>query len=164
MELRATGKIDIAAVDDLLARSYPALLKADYPASVIVTALPLISRAQPALVSSGTYYGAFEHGDLIGVGGWTRAAPGGAHGGHRVGHIRHFATDPQRVRQGVGRALINHCLAQARSSGIEEMRCQATFTAVPFYEAAGFELLHEIQVPLRQGIMFPAMQMRRSMG
>lgn len=54
--VRSAAKGDIAAVDALLARTYPRLLKPDYPPSVLVTALPLISRAQPALVTSGTYY------------------------------------------------------------------------------------------------------------
>ena len=47
---------DIAPLDALLARSYPRLLAADYPPSVLVTAIPRISRAQPRLVTSGTYF------------------------------------------------------------------------------------------------------------
>ena len=48
--LRTASKQDIAAVDALLARAYPRLVKADYPPSALVMALPLISRAQPDLV------------------------------------------------------------------------------------------------------------------
>ena len=49
IRVRPAERSDMAAVDALLARSYPRLLKPDYPPSVLVTALPLISRAQPAL-------------------------------------------------------------------------------------------------------------------
>ena len=54
--IRPGTRADLARVDALLSRSYPRLLKRDYPPSVLVTALPLISRAQPALLDSGSYY------------------------------------------------------------------------------------------------------------
>ena len=163
MEIRATARADIAAVDDLLARSYPALLKADYPASVMLLALPLISRAQPELVLSGTFYGAFKEDVLLGAGGWTKAPPGRGRGRADVAHIRHFVTDPAYTRQGVASAIMNHCLQEARASGAREMMCQATYTAVPFYGHMGFEALGEITVPLRAGIDFPAIRMRRAL-
>jgi len=75
MDIRATTKADIPAVDALLARAYPVLLKPDYPASVLVTALPLISRAQPGLVTCGTYYGVFDGGRFGGGRGLDRAGP-----------------------------------------------------------------------------------------
>lgn len=163
MDIRATTKADIPAVDALLARSYPVLLKPDYPASVLVTALPLISRAQPGLVTCGTYFGVFVEGQLVSAGGWTRAKPGGGDGTGWIGHIRHVVTDPARTRQGYGRALMAHIFAGAAQAGIAEMRCQATRTAVPFYRACGFVPLGEIEVPLRAGITFPAVAMKNVM-
>ncbi|MEM7471563.1 MAG: GNAT family N-acetyltransferase [Pseudomonadota bacterium] len=159
MDIRPTTKQDITAVDALLARSYPALLKADYAPSVLVTALPLISRAQPRLVTCGTYFGVFEGSELVGAGGWTydskRRGP--------VASIRHVVTDHTRVRQGIGRALMEHIFETARAGGVKEMRCQATFTAVPYYRAMGFEGDRQIEVPLQPGIGFPAVMMRRAM-
>ena len=98
-QIRPSRDSDLAAVDALLARSYPKLLKADYPPSVLVTALPIISRARPELVGCGSYYVAEEEGRIIGAGGWTRD-------GRRadLGHIRHVVTDDRAVRRGVGRA------------------------------------------------------------
>jgi len=55
VRIRPSTSADLAAVDALLARVYPRLLKADNPPSVLVTALPLISRAQPGLLRCGTY-------------------------------------------------------------------------------------------------------------
>ncbi len=160
MMIRPTTKADIPAVDALLARAYPVLLKPDYPASVLVTALPLISRAQPALVTCGTYFGVFVEGGIVSAGGWTRGQPGGGRGRAKIGHIRHVVTDPAHTRRGYGSALMEHVLATARAAGITEMRCQATRTAVPFYAACGFEILGAIEVPLRPGISFPAIAMR----
>jgi len=87
--LRTAAKQDIAAVDALLARSYPRLLKEDYAPSTLVMCLPLISRAQPKLVTCGTYYLVEDEGALLGAGGWTVTAPGSDKITRGVGHIRH---------------------------------------------------------------------------
>lgn len=151
---------DIASLDALLARSYPRLLAADYPPSVLVTAIPRISRAQPALVTCGTYFVAFRKGQLVGGGGWTRAVPGGkGRGRAQVGHIRHFATDVDAVRCGVATALMAKVLDTAAEAGVRMMECQSTRTAVPFYHRAGFEVMGDIEVPLDAGITFAAVRM-----
>lgn len=77
LTIRTARFSDLSAVDLLLARSHPRLLAADYPPSVMVTALPIISRARPELLASGRYYLAFGGtGQLLGAGGWSAAAPG----------------------------------------------------------------------------------------
>jgi hypothetical protein len=69
--IRKTRASDLAALDAMFARSYPILLKADYPPSALVTALPLISRAQPNLITSGNYYLAEVDGQVVAAGGWS---------------------------------------------------------------------------------------------
>jgi len=170
MRIRPTTARDIAAVDALLSASYPVLLKPDYAPSVLVTALPIINRAQPALVSCGTYYGVFDGDALVGAGGWTRARPGGKAdvkagvGQPEVGHIRHVVTDYRRTREGIGRRLLQHITQQARGAGIRYLACQSTLTAAPFYRAMGFEGEQVIAVPLAAGIAFPAVSMGRATG
>ncbi len=156
--LRVARPDDLAALDALLAESYPRLLRADYPPSVMVLALPLISRAQPKLLACGTYYVLEREARLIGAGGWTprRRDPGQA-------DIRHVAVGWRFARQGVGRAILGHALDTARAAGITDMRCEATRTAVPFYEAMGFRVLGEVSIPLAPGIEFPAVRMQRAL-
>ena len=160
MRPRIARSSDLPAIDALLARSYPALLKADYPPSVLVTALPLIARAQPRLLASGTYWVTFEGDRAVAAGGWTGAAPGGRRMEGEVGHVRHLAADPQRTRRGLGRALMLAVLDQARAAGVRRMDCLSTRTAVPFYRALGFETVGPVTVDLRAGIAFPAVEMR----
>lgn len=164
------GRWDLAVVDGLLARSYPRLLAADYPPSVMVTALPIISRARPELLASGRYYLAFGgDGKLLGAGGWSAAAPGPSDqledpaSTARIGHVRHVATDPDAARQGVGRAVMTAVLRAAREAGVTRMECLSTRTAVPFYMSLGFGVVGPVEVPLRPGIVFPAVQMIRSL-
>lgn len=154
--VRPSITADLPAVDALLARSYPKLLKADYAPSVLVTALPLISRARPELIGCGTYYVAEEDGQILGAGGWTldriRADKG---------HIRHVVTDDRALRRGVGRAILDLAMETARQSGVVELECASTLTAVPFYAAVGFECEHEMDISLAPGIHFPAVRMRK---
>ncbi|WP_316014222.1 GNAT family N-acetyltransferase [Roseobacter sp. HKCCA0434] len=134
MRVRTAISDDIPGIDALLARSYPRLLAADYPPSVLFTALPLISRAQPALV--------------------TTAA---------VGHVRHVASDPERLRRGIARRLLEHVIAKARAAGLTRLDCLSTRTAVPFYEAMGFGVVAPRDIPLAPAITFPAIETTRSL-
>ena len=168
LTIRVARPSDLSAVDLLLARSYPRLLRADYPPSVMVLALPIIARARPDLLASGRYYLAFgADGVLLGAGGWSSSAPtqsdlpeaGLRTGG--VGHVRHVATDPAAVRQGVGRAVMTAVFDAAIRASVPRMECLSTRTAVPFYASLGFQAIGAVDVPLRAGIVFPAVQMTR---
>ena len=156
--IRTTTRADLAAVDALLARSYPKLLKRDYAPSVLVLALPLISRAQPRLLASGTYFLAETEDRVVGVGGWTTDRRD-----RRLAHIRHVGTDDRFLRQGVASALLRHCFDTARKRGVTRMECWSTRTAVSFYAHMGFEELGPMDVDLAPGIRFPSIRMIRAL-
>lgn len=159
--VRAARPSDLAAVDALLARSYAVQVRADYPPSVMVTALPLLTRANPKLLASGTYHVAEdEAGAIIGAGGWTTIGP---QGGRRlgVGHIRHLVTDHRRTRRGIGTGVMTRIVDQARGAGMRALDCLSTRTAVPFYADIGFQAVGPVEVSLRPGIVFPAVRMIR---
>ncbi|MEM8629637.1 MAG: GNAT family N-acetyltransferase [Pseudomonadota bacterium] len=158
LTVRPANARDVDAVDALLARSYPRLLKPDYPPSVMVTALPIISRAQPELVVCGTYYVAEDlDWNLLGAGGWTPRP------GSRIADVRHLVTDDRATRRGVARSIMEQVFSDARKTGVRTLDCKATRTAVPFYQAMGFTTLGPIEVGLRPGISFPAIQMQRAL-
>jgi GNAT superfamily N-acetyltransferase len=155
--LRRAVPGDLGAVERLLQRSYPKLLAADYPPSVMVTAVPLLARAHPGLLASGRYFVAEGAGGrILAAGGW-----GGGRGG--VGEVRHVATDPEVTRRGVGRALMGAVLKDAAAAGVTRLECLATRTAVPFYRALGFEDAGPVVITLRPGIEFPAVRMGRAL-
>ena len=157
LHIRPSTSADLTDLDAIFARSYPRLLKPDYPPSVLVTALPLISRAQPRLVATGTYYVAeLEGAGIVGAGGWTRRA-------RAVADIRHVVTHMRYLRRGVGRALLERVFAEARADGVRLLECNSTRTAVPFYMSAGFVELGPIEIDLRAGISFPAVHMQRQL-
>ena len=164
LTIRPAGLRDLAAIDGLLAQSYPALLKHDYPPSALVTALPLIARANPRLIASATYFVATdETGQIIGAGGWTWTGPQGGAGPRDLAHVRHVVTDHRRVRTGIGRALMTHVFETARAAGAGRLDCQSTLTAVPFYARLGFREIGPIEIRLRPGIDFPAVRMLKNL-
>lgn len=157
--LAATRPEDCEAVSRILAAAYGRLLLPDYPAETLAVIVPLISRARPELVSSGTYYAAIDNGTMVAVGGWTRQAPGSNAIEKGVGHIRHVATDPAHLRKGAARAIMQQCFVDARVAGLSRMECLSTRTARPFYVSCGFEPLGE-RLVMVAGHPFESVAMR----
>lgn len=160
--VRPATRDDIGAVDALLRRSYGPLLRADYPPSSLVLALPVMARAQPRLLVSGRYFLAEEEGRVLGAGGWSPEAPAGGRVVRGLGHVRHVATDARAVRRGVGRALMEQVFAQARAERVLHLSCLSTLTAVPFYEAVGFRPLRRVTLHFG-GAPFAAVEMERDL-
>lgn len=158
LAIRLATYDDLAAVDALFASSYARLLRADYPPSLQVMALPRLSRAQPALLRSGRYFLAEEDGEVVGAGGWSKDGRV-----RRLGHVRHLVCDHRLTRRGIATRVINAALAQARKEGITRMACDATRTAVPFYESRGFFKVGPVDVDIAPGIRFPATRMVRAL-
>ncbi len=157
--IRTARPADLAAVDALLARSYPKLLAADYPPSVMVTAVPLIARARPGLLASGHYFLAVTAGGaVVGAAGVTPVRSRVT-----VGEIRHVVTDHRLTRRGIGRALMGHVFDHARGLGLRRLDCLSTRTAVPFYRALGFEVIGPAEIPLAPGIGMPVLRMVRDL-
>lgn len=157
--LRTATEADIAEVDRLLSQSYAKLLKASYPPSVLVTAVPLIARANPALLMGGTYYVAVDRdGHVLGAGGWTRSVKG-----HGTADMRHVVTHHRHLRRGIARRVVLGVFSEARLAGIRRLDCLSTRNAVPFYESMGFCVDRPVNVSLRPGIDFPAVRMTREL-
>lgn len=165
--LRLARPDDLAAVDALLARSYPRLLRPDYQPSIMVTLVPMIARARPELLASRRYFVAEDaKGRILGAGGFSLAFAGAmaqpaGEGISRTAQIRHVATDPDSTRQGIGRRLMHAIFGAAEAEGVTRYDCLSTLTAVPFYASVGFEAIGPVGVPLTPGLAFPAIRMRR---
>jgi N-acetylglutamate synthase-like GNAT family acetyltransferase len=159
--VRKSSAGDLAAVTKLLQASYPILMKSAYDSGVLDPALGLMTRANPKLLSSGTYYVA-ESGDsaVIGCGGWTREHPGGEIEVEAVGHIRHFGTHPDWTRRGIGSAIFRRCEEDARVSGIREFECYSSLNAECFYSALGFERIAVVDIQMTPEVSLTTCHMR----
>lgn len=166
---RAKITIRVATPDDLdtlgrlIAASYAGLDDGSYEPDRIAAAMPAMSKANPVLLASGTYFVAEVDGEAAGCGGWTREKPGSGEVVDGIAHIRHFATHPAHLRKGVAQALLQHCLREAASAGVKTMKSQSTLPAEPFYAAAGFRRVRPIEVEMGTGVMLPAVEMERAL-
>ncbi|QND56776.1 GNAT family N-acetyltransferase [Mesorhizobium huakuii] len=159
---RATPQ-DEAGVSELLLASYPGLMRTAYDQAILEGALPLMTRANPALLSSGTFYLAVNGHDLaVGCGGWSRELPGSSEVTPGLAHIRHFATHPEWLRRGIGRELYRRCAEDGRSSSVRRFECQASLNAEGFYAALGFRTVRRIELRIGPGPMLPSILMERA--
>jgi GNAT superfamily N-acetyltransferase len=151
--LRVTTPDDAVAVSALLEASYTSAFAGRYEDHVLAAALPLMTRANPRLLASGTYHVA-ETGDgaLIGCGGWTVDRPGTGEVVGGLAHVRHFGTHPDWARRGVGRALFAQCADEAKARGIGRFECYSSLVAEDFYRALGFTVIERMDIELRAGI------------
>ncbi len=159
--LRVATPDDEAVLTALISLAYGALDRRAYGGRSLEAALPLMSRANPKLLSGRTYYVAEIAGVPVGCGGWSFRAPGTGETAEGIAHIRHFATHLGHARKGIARLLLDHCLNEAAHAGAVAMRAQATLPAEPFYASAGFRRIGDVQAQLGAGVVLPAIDMER---
>ena len=157
--VRVSRLSDAHALDALLRASYSRLLAGHYDRDLLAMALPYMTRANATLLASGTYYVAeCSGGKLVGCGGWSLSRPGSTEKIEGEGHVRHFATAPGYVGQGIGRSLIERCLEDA-SPRVHTLNCYASRNAEPFYRACGFRTIAPMEVPMGPTVKFPVVLM-----
>jgi N-acetylglutamate synthase-like GNAT family acetyltransferase len=160
--IRVARPADVRPIDELLKVSYPALMASAYDPEVLAPALKLMTRANPTLLASGTYYVAEDPAGLVvGCGGWTRERPGTGTIEGGLGHIRHFGTHPDWARRGVGRAIYQHCEKLARAAGVKHFEAYSSLNGESFYRALGFERVREMDIELNPRVSLRAVLMRR---
>jgi|SRR6056297_2650185 len=65
------------------------------------------------------------------------------------GHLDRLFVSAEHQRQGIGRALLARLRSDASEAGIARMFTDASITAKPFFEAAGFTVVREQSVECR---------------
>ncbi len=159
-KVRAATEKDLTQVSDLLAASYSELMIRFYDEVLLRDALPKITRANPVLLTSGTYYLAQSKGGrIIGCGGWTQERPGTGEIIPNFAHIRHFATHPDWIGEGVGKAIFDQCKIQALAKGIRNFECYSSLNAEGFYTAMGLRRVRQVDVDMGEGLKFPSILM-----
>jgi GNAT superfamily N-acetyltransferase len=161
--IRIANLHDAAEVTALLEASYASQLRNCYRPEVLAKALPLMTKANPRLLGSGTYYVAQAETELVGCGGWSNEAPGTREMTEGTAHIRHVATHPGWLRHGIGRRLLFRCFEEAASLGIGNLQCHSTVVAVDFYLAVGFQVVGPLEMRLAPDISIDGVLLRRAL-
>ncbi len=155
---------DRGALESLIARSARALTLGAYTPRQVETALRSAFGVDSQLIGDGTYLVAEANGSIVGCGGWSprRTLFGGDAQPRRdsseldpkrdAAKIRAFFIDPAYVRQGIGRALLERCEAEARSHGFRRLELMAMLSGVDFYRAHGYLPGALVQYELEPGL------------
>ncbi len=151
---------DREELEALIDLCYSVIYPGWYEEELLNEALPAMLRIDPRLLASGHYFRASLDGKLAGCGGWSQSAPGGEQTG-KGGHIRHFATHPDFMRKGVGSAILERCIAEARAEGLQKLQCFSSLPGEPFYARHGFATIEEVTIMMGEGAAFPALLMER---
>jgi GNAT superfamily N-acetyltransferase len=126
------------------------------------------------LIDDGTYFIVECDGQLAGCGGWSRRATlyGGDHSAGRdsamldpsrdAARVRAMYTDPRFTRRGVGRLILSLCESAAAAEGFRRLQLMSTLAGLPFYLAAGFRAVEEVEDPAG-GVPVPLVRMEKEM-
>ena len=161
--IRLAVAADIPALNALIQRSARELSRGFYTEREAEAAIAHVFGVDSALVADGTYFVADYGGALAGCGGWSRRRT--LYGGDQrpiggpewldptrdAAKIRAFFVAPEFARRGIGRALLDHCAAEASRAGFTRLELMSTLPGVPLYSTCGFTPVRDVVDVLPDG-------------
>lgn len=154
---------EVPSLNALIVASATELSRGYYSQAQIESLITHVFGVDTQLLIDGTYYVIEREGDLVACGGWSgrRTLFGGDQAkedsdpildpASEAARIRAFFVAPTQARQGLGRALLQHCEAAARAAGFRRAELMATLPGVPLYSALGYDALEPVTHPLPDG-------------
>jgi GNAT superfamily N-acetyltransferase len=178
-ELRLARDADIRELKILIDTSVRVLQRSDYSAKQLEAALGTAYGVDTQLIADETYYVVEARGNsgksvLAACGGWSmrKTLFGSDHGPYRnnelldpardAAKIRAFFVHPDWARRGIGTLLLKKCEEAAYARGFRRFEMGATLTGVPMYQARGYAMGENIEVPLPNGLSLTVVRMSKS--
>lgn len=150
MQLRPASNEDAGTIRELILLSARELSRSYYSAAQIEAAIAHVFGVDTTLIEDGTYFVAEVEGRVRGCGGWSKrrtlfggdqyAMRDAGFSDPRVDRakVRAFFVHPEFVRQGIARALLGRCEAEAKAAGYTATELMSTLPGVSFYESSGY--------------------------
>ena len=169
----------LARIDDLDAlravmRRSIETLQHDFLSPEQVRASHRVMGLDTQLVRDGTYFVVERGGRIAGCGGWSWRStlyggddsavsrePRSLDPATEPARIRAMYTDPDFVRQGVGRCVIELCEAAAVRAGFRRATMMATMAGVPLYAACGYAEVERVLSAPMDGVRVPLVRMEK---
>lgn len=175
LAFRWADPADLSAIAALIDRAI-ATLQQDFLSPAEITASRAVMGLDTQLVADGTYLLAERNGRLAACGGWSRRATlyGGDHSkglrdaalldpATQPARIRAMYTDPDFVRQGLGRMILARCEDAARAAGFRTAEMMATRAGEPLYRACGYEAIEPVRSAPVDGVSVPLIRMGKTL-
>ena len=128
LEIRDAVPADLPRLREVFRRS--ALVHDDQRA--VLLAHPEVLELDAEAVLTGDTRVAVVDGDVVGFATMTGRA------GDAVGELVDLFVDPEHLRRGIGRALVEDLVDRARTGSLTRLEVTANDQALAFYDAAGF--------------------------
>jgi GNAT superfamily N-acetyltransferase len=164
---------DLSALRLIMQRSIEAL-QHDYLTPAQVRASHHVMGLDAQLVRDGTYFVIQSDERIAGCGGWSWRStlyggdfsivsrqPRALDPGTEAARIRAMYTDPDFVRQGVGRLILQLCEEAAGAAGFRRATMMATMAGVPLYAASGYVEVEQILSDPIDGVRVPLVRMEK---
>ena len=176
--LRNATREDEAAIGPLIAASVHGLARGFYDAREIELSIRSVFGVDRDLIDDGTYFVAVDDsGSIVGCGGWSRRKTLYGASGYEssrdaalldpkteAAKIRAFFVHPGAARQGIGRAILEACEAEARAAGFRTAEMMATLPGVPLYSVCGYEGDESVEIPIGDGRHIECIRMSKDIG
>ena len=175
LQLRLATREDLPALRELIPLSVRELSRARYTEPQIESGLRFIFGPDTTLIDDGTYFVVDAQGGLAAAGGWSRRDT--LYGGDQArrvadrfldpaqepARIRAFYVHPEFARRGLGRRIVEACVAAAKAAGFRRMELAATLPGIPLYRACGFAEHEAFVAPTPDGVGLPVVRMARDL-
>jgi GNAT superfamily N-acetyltransferase len=149
-KIRSATPADRETIQRLIVVSARELSRGHYSEEQVSAALKSVYGVDSVLIEDGTYFVAEADGTIIGCGGWSKRKTlfGGDQFSKRdagllnprleAAKIRAFFVHPNFARQGIGRAILDRCEAEAARQGFTSLELMSTLPGVEFYRACSY--------------------------
>jgi GNAT superfamily N-acetyltransferase len=169
---RLATTADASTIAALMRSSVLGLFPAYYDEKQTASAAVHIAALDLALIDDGTYYVHEAGGEIVACGGWSRRNK--LYNGTDAGadaRLLDPAAEPARIRamfvrgdwtrRGLGRAILESCVAAARAEGFQSLALMATLPGVPLYKAFGFTEVERAELTMPDGVVLGGVAMER---
>ncbi|MEV8441142.1 GNAT family N-acetyltransferase [Actinosynnema sp. NPDC051121] len=173
--LRRAVRSDLAGIAVLMRRSVLELFPRFHDERETASAARYLAEPDAVLVDDGTYFVHEVEGEVVACGGWSKRDKLYTGSGDRPGDGRLLdpAVEPARVRamfvrgdwtrRGLGRAVLDACVGDAKAAGFRSLVLMATLPGVPLYRSFGFREVNRARVPLPDGVTLAGVEMAYSL-
>jgi len=173
--LRKATLADRAAIRQLIIESARSLSREHYSEQQIEATIATVFGVDTNLIDDSTYFVAESDGKLIGCGGWSKRKTlfGGDQYATRdanyldpsteAAKIRAFFIHPLHARQGIARAILDACEAEAKAAGFQALELMSTLPGIKLYRACGYVGDDRVELEVGDGLTIGLLPMKKDL-
>ena len=170
---RVATLADAPGISALMRQSAMDVFPSFYDERQVASGAVHIAHLDMRLIEDGTYFVHEADGEIVACGGWSRRAKlytgtGSAQDDDRLldprteaARVRAMFVRGDWTRKGLGRAILDACVAAARAEGFARLVLMATLPGEQLYRAYGFEVVEHVDLTLPDGVVVAGVAMER---